>query len=123
MNLYKGAYLNFEQRQIILQNIKFVDKVIPQKTLDYVQNLKIVKPDFVVHGDDWKKGIQKKTRARVIKALKEWALMSKSLDTYLAVGEDQRAYHAIIEANRKHLGKQVLYGGVPTSLKLTRHRK
>ena len=59
--------------KIILQNIKFVDKVIPQKTLDYVQNLKIVKPDFVVHGDDWKKGIQKKTRARVIKALKEWS--------------------------------------------------
>ncbi len=71
---YKNIpYLNFEQRQIILQNIKFVDKVIPQKTLDYVQNLKIVKPDFVVHGDDWKKGIQKKTRARVIKALKEWS--------------------------------------------------
>tara|TARA_Y200000002_G_scaffold382239_1_gene398652 strand:+ start:548 stop:1849 length:1302 start_codon:yes stop_codon:yes gene_type:complete len=71
---YKNIpYLNFDQRQIILQNIKFVDKVIPQKTLDYVQNLKIIKPDFVVHGDDWKKGIQKKTRARVIKALNGWS--------------------------------------------------
>ncbi len=71
---YKNIpYLNFEQRRIILQNIKFVEKVIPQKTLDYVQNLKIVKPDFVVHGDDWKKGIQKKTRARVIKALRAWS--------------------------------------------------
>ncbi len=71
---YKNIpYLNFEQRRVILQNIKFVDKVIPQKTLDYVQNLKIIKPNFVVHGDDWKKGIQKKTRERVIKALKGWS--------------------------------------------------
>ena len=51
----KIPYLNFEQRQIILQNIKFVDKVIPQNTLDYVKNLRIIKPDYVVHGDDWKK--------------------------------------------------------------------
>ena len=53
-------YLNFEQRQIILQNIKFVDKVIPQNALDYVKNLRIIKPDYVVHGDDWKKGCSKK---------------------------------------------------------------
>tara|TARA_E500000331_G_scaffold286120_1_gene280809 strand:- start:1538 stop:1969 length:432 start_codon:yes stop_codon:yes gene_type:complete len=58
-----------------------------------------------------------------VRALKEWALMNKSLNTYLAVGEDQRAYNAIMESNRKQLGKQVLYGGIPTSLKLTRHRK
>jgi phosphoenolpyruvate phosphomutase len=71
---YKNIpYLNFEQRQIILQNIKYVKKVIPQKTLDYVKNLKIIKPDFVVHGDDWKTGVQKKTRTRVIRALKSWS--------------------------------------------------
>ena len=69
----KIPYLNFEQRQIILQNIKFVDKVIPQNTLDYVKNLRIIKPDYVVHGDDWKKGVQKKTRARVINALRGWS--------------------------------------------------
>ena len=71
---YKNIpYLDFKRRKIIVENIKYVKKVIPQKTLDYVSNLKIIKPDFVVHGDDWKLGVQKKTRERVIKVLKKWS--------------------------------------------------
>ena len=65
-------YLDYEQRKIIVENIKNVEKVIPQKTLDYVPNLLIEKPDFVVHGDDWKEGTQKVTRQRVIDTIKEW---------------------------------------------------
>jgi phosphoenolpyruvate phosphomutase len=65
-------YLNFEQRKIIVENIKNVEKVIPQNTLDYVPNLLLEKPDFVVHGDDWKEGTQKITRQRVIDTIKEW---------------------------------------------------
>lgn len=64
--------LDFEQRKQIVENIAGVDKVIPQKTLDYVANLKIVRPDYVVHGDDWKTGIQRETREKVIKVLKDW---------------------------------------------------
>ncbi len=71
---YKNIpHLDFKRRKIIIQNIKYVEKVIPQKTLDYVSNLNIVKPDYVVHGDDWKTGVQKKTRHRVIKTLKKWS--------------------------------------------------
>ena len=66
-------YLNYERRKFIVQNIKYVKKVIPQKTLSYVSNLNIIKPDYVVHGDDWKKGIQKKTRSEVIKTLRKWS--------------------------------------------------
>ena len=43
-----------------------------QETLDYLPNLKKLKPDYVVHGDDWKTGVQKETRQRVIDVLKEW---------------------------------------------------
>ncbi len=64
--------LTYEQRKQIIENIKGVDKVIPQTTLDYVENLKKIKPSFVVHGDDWKTGVQSKTRDRVIKCLNEW---------------------------------------------------
>lgn len=64
--------LTFDQREIIIKNIKGVDNVIAQETLDYVPNLQMLKPDFVVHGDDWKDGVQKQTRQRVIDALKEW---------------------------------------------------
>jgi len=71
---YKNIpYLDFKRRKIVIQNIKYVKKVISQDTLDYVPNLNLLKPDFVVHGDDWKTGVQKKTRERVIKALKKWS--------------------------------------------------
>ena len=65
-------FLTYEQRKKIVENIKGVKKVLPQETLDYVQNLRKIKPDYVVHGDDWKTGVQKTTREKVIKALKEW---------------------------------------------------
>ena len=65
-------YLTFEERKVILQNLKYVKNVIPQNTLDYRNNLNLLKPDYVVHGDDWKKGVQKKTRDQVIKTLKKW---------------------------------------------------
>ena len=69
----KLPHLNYKQREIILKNIKFVKKVLPQDTLDYTKNLLHLKPDYVVHGDDWKTGIQKKTRQRVIDTIKEWS--------------------------------------------------
>ena len=68
----KLPHLNYKQREIIIKNIKFVDSVIPQKTLDYQKNLLRLKPDFVVHGDDWKIGVQKETRQQVIDVLNEW---------------------------------------------------
>ena len=64
--------LSYKERKLIIESIKGVDEVIPQKSLDYVPNLKLKKPDFVVHGDDWKTGIQKETRQRVIDTLSEW---------------------------------------------------
>lgn len=64
--------LNFEQRRQIIESIVGVDMVIPQRTLDYVENLRKIKPDYVVHGDDWKTGVQRETRERVIKTLKSW---------------------------------------------------
>ena len=71
---YKNIpHLDYKRRKIIIQNIKYVKKVVPQKTLDYVHNLNIIRPDFVVHGDDWRTGIQKKTRDRIIKTLKKWS--------------------------------------------------
>ncbi len=62
----------FNERKLIVENLKGVAKVIPQNTLDYVPNLKELKPDFVVHGDDWKTGVQKEVRQRVIDTLAEW---------------------------------------------------
>lgn len=65
-------YLNYEQRALVVKNLKGVDEVIPQTTLDYRPNLEKIKPDYVVHGDDWKEGVQKETRQKVIDKLAEW---------------------------------------------------
>ena len=62
----------FDERKLIVENLKGVEKVIPQTTLDYVPNLKKIKPDYVVHGDDWKTGIQREVRQCVIDILAEW---------------------------------------------------
>ena len=65
-------YMSFEQRKIVVENIKGVTRVIPQTMLDYRPNLKKLKPDFVVHGDDWKDGVQQTTRQQVIDTLNGW---------------------------------------------------
>ena len=65
-------YLTYEQRKIVVENLKGVEKVVPQESLDYVPNLRKIKPDIIVHGDDWKEGVQKEVRQRVIDVLKEW---------------------------------------------------
>ena len=44
----------FDERKLIVENLKGVEEVVAQTTLDYIPNLKKIKPDYVVHGDDWK---------------------------------------------------------------------
>ena len=65
-------FMTYENRKIVMEQIKGVSKVIPQHTLDYRDNLQSLKPDYVVHGDDWKEGIQKGVRLQVIETLKKW---------------------------------------------------
>ena len=65
-------HLNYKQRLMVLKSVKYVKKIVQQESLDYTENLKKLKPDFLVHGDDWKKGIQKTIRTKAIKTLKTW---------------------------------------------------
>lgn len=65
-------FMTYDQRRELLDGLRFVDRVVPQTTLDYVPNLRKYKPDFVVHGDDWREGVQKETRKKVIECLSEW---------------------------------------------------
>jgi len=64
--------LGYDERKIVVENIVGVHKVIPQTTLDYIPNIEKLKPNYVVHGDDWKEGVQKQVRQGVIDKLKEW---------------------------------------------------
>ena len=65
-------YMSYEQRAAVVAQLKGVARVVPQETLDYIPNLKMLKPDFVVHGTDWRNGVQAKTRQGVIDTLAAW---------------------------------------------------
>ena len=64
--------LNYEERYKIAKSIKNVDSIVKQNSWDFSEVINQLKPDFLVHGDDWKTGVQKETRQKVIEALDEW---------------------------------------------------
>lgn len=65
-------HLDYDQRKSIVEAMKGVAEVIPQHTLDYRPNLLALRPGIVVHGDDWKTGIQAQVRQQVIETLAQW---------------------------------------------------
>ncbi len=64
--------LSYEERYSIVSSIRGISEVVPQEELDQVPNLKKYKPDFVIHGDNWKNDSEKHLREKVIEVLKEW---------------------------------------------------
>ena len=62
----------FEERKVLFKNIIGVSSVVEQKELSYKNILNELKPDIVVHGDDWKEGFQKPIREEVIEVLNSY---------------------------------------------------
>ncbi len=88
-------YMDFEQRKIVIENIKGVSKVIPQETLDYVPNLLKIKPDYVLHGDDWKTGVQASVRQRIVDTLAQWG--GKVIDIPYTKGISSTQLNAVLK--------------------------
>ncbi len=65
-------YMEYDQRKVVVENMVGVREVIPQETLDYVPNLLKIKPDYVIHRDDWNTGVLRETRERVVNILERW---------------------------------------------------
>ncbi len=61
-----------DERIQMYQNIKGVSNVVIQDKLEYDDVLNQLKPDIVVHGDDWITGYQAGIRERVIEVLRGW---------------------------------------------------
>lgn len=72
INYKRIPIMKYEQRLEVVKNIKGVDKVIAQKTLDYCENLKAIRPNYLLHGDDWKIGVMSKPRKLAIKVISQW---------------------------------------------------
>ena len=62
----------YDERFALIQSIRGVEKAVCQEELSYKENLKLLRPDYVVHGDDWQEGIQKPIREEVISILNEY---------------------------------------------------
>ena len=65
-------YIPYEQRKIVVENIKGVTDVIPQYTKDYEDNLRMLKPKYMVHGTDWRTGPLAAVRQKAIDIMAEW---------------------------------------------------
>ena len=65
-------YMPYEQRKIVMENIQGVSRVIPQYTRDYEDNLRLLKPRYMVHGTDWREGPLADVREKSIRILAEW---------------------------------------------------
>lgn len=64
--------MNYEQRKTVIENIKGVDVVVKQETRDYEPNLRQYKPDYMVHGTDWREGPLSAVREKAIQVMAEW---------------------------------------------------
>ncbi len=61
-----------DERIAMFESLKYVSRVVVQESLDYTDILTRLKPDIVVHGDDWLVGYQANIRQQVIEVLKAW---------------------------------------------------
>lgn len=70
---YKQAHvLSLESRVTLFSNLRNVSRVVVQHDASYADVLRELKPDYVVHGDDWVVGSESVFRAEVISVLSEW---------------------------------------------------
>ena len=64
--------LSVKERMKIIRGIAGVSEVVEQSELSYAKNLEALRPDFLVHGDDWKTGFQKPIREEALATLQKW---------------------------------------------------
>ncbi len=111
----------FEERRAMFENIAGVYKVIEQTTLSYKNNILSIKPDYVVHGDDWRTGFQKTCRDEVIECLLSYGgeLVEFPYSTDPKYKElDDRARYALSlpDMRRARLKKAIALKGTVTAI-------
>lgn len=64
--------ITIEERKQIVKDTGLADSIIIQNEVMYDEVIKQIKPNYVIHGDNWCKGPENVIRANVIKNLKEY---------------------------------------------------
>ena len=111
----------FDERKTLLENIAGVERVITQDTLSYAKNLRELKPDYVVHGNDWCEGFQKPIRQEVIDVLAEYGgklieYPYSNSPKYKELDAAHRAEAAMPDIRRGRLRKLINMKGLVTAM-------
>ena len=111
----------FDERKSLIENIAGVEKVVEQKSLSYAENLRELKPDYVVHGNDWCEGFQKPIRQEVIDVLAEFGgqlveYPYSNNPKYKELDAAHRAELAMPDIRRGRLRKLINMKGLVTAI-------
>jgi len=111
----------FSERKALFENLAGVERVIEQKTLSYADNLRALKPDYVVHGNDWCEGFQKPIRQEVCEILSEYG--GKLVEypysdnpMYKELDASHRAEASMPDVRRSRLRKLINMKGLVTAM-------
>ena len=113
--------LPFAERKSLMESIAGVYRVVDQKKLSYADNLRMLKPTYVVHGDDWREGFQKPIRDEVLRVLSEFGGQlvefpySKD-QKYIDLENMSRAKLAMPDMRRGRLRKLINMKGLVTAI-------
>jgi len=111
----------FDERKAMMENIAGVEQVVEQKSLSYAENIRNLKPYYVVHGDDWMTGFQKPIRDEVIAVLKEYGgqlieYPYSNNPKYKELDAAHRAEAAMPDIRRGRLRKLINMKGLVTAM-------
>ncbi len=100
----------FEERKALFESINGVVSVVEQKELSYKEILNELRPDIVVHGDNWREGFQKPVRDEVVELLSGWGgrlveFPYSGDEKYKALEERSRAELSMPDVRRARLKK------------------
>lgn len=110
-----------EERKAIFRHIVGIDSVVDQETLSYKDNLLKIKPDIVVHGDDWKDGDQKEIRDEVVDILAGYGgklveFKYSDDEKYKSIDDRMRAELSLPDIRRARLKKLLKMKGIITAM-------
>ena len=111
----------YEERKALLENISGVERVVEQKTLSYAENIRMLKPDYVVHGNDWCEGFQKPIRQEVCELLSEYGgklveYPYSNNPMYKELDANHRAEASMPDVRRGRLRKLINMKGLVTAM-------
>ena len=113
--------LPLSERMAMFESISGVTRVVEQSTLSYREILEELKPNFVVHGDDWQNGFQKPIRDEVVSILSTYGgelveYPYSSAPKYQELERNARASLATPDARRARLKRVIHMKGTITAI-------